>query len=351
MKPTRFAVRPGYEISRVIRGGWQLAGGHGTVDRAAAVADLVACGAAGIDTFDCADIYSGVEEIMGALRTEYARRHGAAALAALKVHTKCVPDLDRLATIDRAYLRSIVDRSLRQLRMERLDLVQMHWWDYGVPGYVEAALWLDEFRRDGKIELLGATNFDTARTAELVTAGVPLATMQVQYSLLDARPEHGLAGFCLKHGIRLLCYGSVAGGFLADRWLGKPEPTPPFTNRSLAKYKLIIDDFGGWALFQELLRILREVADRHDTDIASVASRSVLGKPVVAAVIVGARDRSHLERNARLTDFELTAADEVAIAAVLARRKGPDGDAYQHERDRSGRHGSIMNYNLNAAAS
>ncbi len=86
-------------------------------------------------------------------------------------------------------------------------------------------------------------------------------------------PSRGSADFCRKHGISLLCYGSVAGGFLADRWLGKPEPPPPFANRSLAKYKLIIDDFGGWDLFQDLLQVLRAVANRHATDIASVASR------------------------------------------------------------------------------
>jgi aryl-alcohol dehydrogenase-like predicted oxidoreductase len=351
VKPARFSIRPGYGISRVIRGGWQLAGGHGPVDRATAIADLVACSEAGIDTFDCADIYTGVEEIMGAFRTEYARRHGAAALATLKIHTKCVPDLDRLATVERAYVRSIIDRSLQRLRLERLDLVQLHWWDYDIPSYVEAALWLDELRREGKIRLLGGTNFDTARTAELVSAGVPLATMQVQYSLLDDRPEHGLAQFCREHGIHLLCYGSVAGGFLADRWLGIPEPSSTFANRSLTKYKLIIDDFGGWELFQDLLRTLRAIADRHGVDIASVASRTVLDRPGVAAVIVGASDRTHLSENARLTGLNLTSADRAVIAAVLARRKGPGGDTYTRERDRSGPHGSIMNYNLNATAS
>ncbi|HEX6093221.1 MAG TPA: aldo/keto reductase, partial [Dongiaceae bacterium] len=64
-KVERTALRPGYEISRVIRGGWQLAGGHGAVDRAAAVEDLAAFYEAGIVTFDCADIYTGVEELIG----------------------------------------------------------------------------------------------------------------------------------------------------------------------------------------------------------------------------------------------------------------------------------------------
>src|SRR6476620_11700975 len=126
------ALRPGYEISRIIIGGWQLAGGHGPVDRSAAVDALVAFCEAGILTFDCADIYIGVEELLGAALAEFERRHGAAARAPIKVHTKCVPDLDKLAYIDRAYVSRLVETSLRRLRTERLDLVQLHWWDYTI---------------------------------------------------------------------------------------------------------------------------------------------------------------------------------------------------------------------------
>jgi len=175
---------------------------------------------------------------------------------------------------------------------------------------------------------------------------VPLASMQVQYSLLDARPENGLVAACERHGIRLLCYGTVAGGFLSDAWLGKSEPRPPFENRSLTKYKLVIDDFGGWNLCQTLLRTLRRIADRHDTDIATVASRAMLDRPMVAAVIVGARNRSHLAANVGISECRLTTADHDEINAVLSQRKGPLGDTFTLERDRTGRHGSIMKYNL-----
>ena len=345
----RRILRPGYEISRIIRGGWQLAGGHGSVDAAAAVADLVATAEAGITTFDCADIYTGVEELIGACRVEIARTNGAEALAKLRVHTKCVPDLDKLAGLKRAEVRAIVERSLRRLHAERLDLVQFHWWDYAVSGYLEAAHWLDELRWEGKIELLGGTNFDTAHTSELLAAGIPIASMQVQYSLLDDRPEHGLIELCGRHKVHLLCYGTVAGGFLSDRWLGQPEPKPPLANRSLTKYKLIVDDFGGWDLFQELLRTLRRIADEQATDIASIAGRYVLDQPAVAAVIVGATNRSHLTSNAAISTIELTTQDRDGIAAILGRRRGPAGDTFNLERDRSGPHGSIMKYNLNRA--
>lgn len=346
--PTQ-SLRPGYSISRVIRGGWQLAGGHGPVDAAQQVEDMIAFADAGIVTFDCADIYTGVEELIGAFRTEYGNRRGAEALAKVRVHTKLVPDLEKLATVDRAYVRGIVQTSLKRLRQERLDLVQFHWWDYEVPRYLEAIGWLDEMRREGLVAQVGGTNFDTARTLEILKAGVPLMSMQVQYSLLDARAERQLVPAVLANDMVLFCYGSVAGGFLGDRWLGQPEPQHPLENRSLTKYKLIIEDFGGWDLFQALLRTLRRVADRHQTDIATVASAMVLTRPGVAAVIVGARNRSHLAQNVQVANLKLTDADTAEIAAILAQGKVPEGDTFTLERDRNGRHGSIMKYNLNKA--
>ncbi len=345
------SLRPGYEISRVIRGGWQLAGGHGAVDRQQAADDLAAFADAGITTFDCADIYTGVEEIIGAFRTLYRKTRGAEALKRIKVHTKFVPDLDILPRISKRHVQAVIDQSLRRLGMERLDLVQFHWWDYATAGYIETALWLKELQQDGKIDLLGGTNFDTAHSAELIAAGFPLASMQVQYSLLDARPEHGLVALSRKHDVHLLCYGSVAGGFLSDRWLGRPEPKPPFENRSLTKYKLIIDDFGGWDLFQALLGTLRRIADTRHADIASIASRAMLDRPQVGAVIVGARNRSHVEANRAIFGLALTADDHTLIDGILRQRQGPSGDTFTLERDRAGRHGAIMKYNLNKEAS
>ena len=343
-------LAPLYRISRVIRGNWQLAGGHGAVDAQAAVEDLFAFADAGITTFDCADIYTGVEDMIGLFRERYRNARGAQAADAIRVHTKFVPDLDALGTITRAEVEASIDTSLRRLRTERLDLVQFHWWDYEVPRYVEVAGWLDALRQAGKIAHVGGTNFDTPRAAELRAAGLPLFSMQVQYSLLDRRPENGLLAQAAESGMAILCYGTVAGGFLSDKWLGMPEPREPLENRSLTKYKLIIDEFGGWDLFQALLATLREVADRRGVDIATVASRAVLERPGVSAVIVGARNRAHLPANLAISDMEFSAEDAGAIQAVLSQASPVPGDVYDLERDRTGRHGSIMKYGLNKTA-
>lgn len=346
----RFQLSPGYEISRVIRGGWQLSGSHSSVISDDPAGDMIAFADAGISTFDCADIYTGVEELIGQFRARYRDLRGQAALDRVKVHTKFVPDLDVLPHITKSYVEKVIDTSLRRLRMERLDLVQFHWWNYGVPRWLETAFWLDELRRAGKIDRIGGTNFDTRHMTEIVDGGVRLASMQVQYSLLDRRPAKSMVQAAIQRGVALFCYGTVAGGFLGDRWLGAPEPAGAMENRSLAKYRLIIEEFGGWHLFQTLLASLGNIARRHHTDIATVASAAVLAWPGVAAVIVGARNRAHLPANLAISALSLTAEDRAQIDTVLAEARQLDGDVFALERDTTGRHGSIMKYNLNKGA-
>jgi aryl-alcohol dehydrogenase-like predicted oxidoreductase len=337
-------LAPGYRIPSILRGGWQLAGGHGDVDADAAVRDMRAFVDAGLNTFDCADIYTGVEVMYG--RFNAAER--AAGRPALQVHTKFVPDLADLPHVDEAYVRRIVMRSLERLQTHRLDLVQFHWWDYAVPGCVAVAQLLAKLQREGLIAHLGGTNFDSAHTAAMLDAGVPLVSMQVQYSLLDRRPAAQLVPLCRARGMQLLCYGALAGGFLTAAWLGQPEPDiSTLSNRSLVKYKLVIDDFGGWAAFQELLRVLRRIADRHHVGIAAVATRWVLQREGVAAAIVGARYARHLPQTLSVFGFALDAEDDALLAPLLAAHPGPAGDTYGLERDQAGRHGRIMNYNLN----
>ncbi len=340
----RIELAPGYTISRLIKGGWHLAGGHGPVVHDLAIRDMAAFVEAGVTTFDCADHYTGVEELIGDFRVAYP-----SLAPQVQIHTKFVPDYDRLATVDHVYVEGIIDRSLRRLRVERLDLVQFHWWDIATPGYVETALILQDLKQAGKIAHLGTTNFNTACMRQLCDAGVELIANQPQYSPIDLRPERGLIALCQGRGIRQLCYGTLAGGFFSEAWLGREEPAGPFANRSLTKYKLIIEDFGGWGLFQDLLRVLARLAAEHGTSIPLVALRWVLQRPGVAAAIVGATSTRRLAENLRAFSFHLDDDDLALIHAVTDRRTGPEGDCYDLERDKDGRHGRIMRYNQNAA--
>src|SRR5262245_22806749 len=109
-------LAPGYTVSRIIQGGWQMAGGHGLIRPDQAIEDMIAFADAGITTFDCADIYTGVEELIGSFRMRYRDLRGQAALDAVHVHTKLVPDLDLLPRIKKSDVEEIIDQSLRRLR-------------------------------------------------------------------------------------------------------------------------------------------------------------------------------------------------------------------------------------------
>jgi len=340
----RIEIAPGFSISRIIKGGWQLSKGHSTDNTRTALEDMAVFVANGITTFDCADIYTGVEELIGKFLKQHRQQSQP---TPVQVLTKFVPDYDALATLNSSYVEKVIDRSLQRLGVEQLDMVQFSWWTYGIPRWVETAGWLNDLRLKGKINLISGTNFNTEATEAILRAGVPVSTLQVQYSLLDSRPEKSLMDMCRRNHIHLLCYGAVAGGFLSERWLNVQEPAPPYENRSLLKYKLMIDEFGGWKLFQELLGTLKRIADRHQVSITNVATRYILDKPQVGGVIIGTRHAHHLNENREVFSFQLTVKDQEEILTVISKRKGPAGEVFDLERIKDGPHGSIMRYNLN----
>ncbi|MEO8499846.1 MAG: aldo/keto reductase [Vicinamibacteria bacterium] len=336
----RVELAPGYSISRIIKGGWQLAESHSvSPGPEQAHADMAAFVEAGIDTFDCADIYIGVEELIGSFTPPPGR--------SVQVHTKYVPDLASLGRVDFEATRAIIERSRTRLRRSALDLVQFHWWDYAVDRYVETALHLERLRQEGAIRHIGVTNFDTPRLKGVLDEGVSVISQQVQYSLLDRRPSGAMTALAAERGFKFLCYGSLLGGFLSERWLGVAEPMEPFENRSLTKYKLIIDEALGWEGFQDLLRALRRIGEGHGVSIGAVGIGWVLAQPCVAAVIVGARNASHLAPTLSALSLRLEAQDLATLDPACGRSIA--GDVYELERDRTGPHGRIMKYNLNQA--
>ncbi len=329
-------------VDRVILGCWQLAQGHGReVEEPSEVLEVHY--RAGFRVFDCADIYTGVEHAIG----EFTRTHGVRP-EDLRVHTKFVPDLAALPTLGPDDVERAVERSCARLRRERLDLVQFHWWDYEVPGYLEALAALHELQRQGRILAIGLTNFDARKLGEVLAHGVPIASIQCQYSLLDRRPRGDLSEVASRYGVDLLCYGSLAGGLLSDRYLGRGDLGDEHENRSLTKYRLILEEAGGWHALQALLRELRAVADARGSDVASVASSYCLTQRGVRACIVGIRSRRHVSKLVELRDAAPLSDSELGrLEAVRARFPEVPGQVFELERDRGGRHGRVMKYALN----
>ena len=140
---------------------------------------------------------------------------------------------------------------------------------------------------------------------------------------------------CLQHGVKLLAFGTLGGGFLTERWLGKPEPEyDGLDTWSQMKYLRFIDAAGGWEPFQNLLRAVDRVARKHGVSMANVATRFILEEPAVGGVIVGARlgKSEHIQDNARLFQFSLDEESRSEIDDALARMQpipGDCGDEYR----------------------
>jgi aryl-alcohol dehydrogenase-like predicted oxidoreductase len=322
-------------ICRILNGMWQVSGAHGAVDPVRAVDAMSAYHEAGFTTWDLADHYGPAEDFIGDFLRRFAVRHGVDRLPEIQAFTKWVPRPGRMT---RRVVEDAISISLRRMGVERLDLLQFHWWDYKNDGYLDALKHLSDLQQEGKIRHLALTNFDTARLNAIVDHGVCIVSNQVQYSLVDRRPEVRMAKFCSDHPMTLLAYGTLLGGLLSEKYLGRPEPRRSELNTaSLQKYKNMLDAWGDWPLFQELLAVLQQIADKHRVSIANVGVRYVLDHPAVAGVIVGARlgVAQHLTDNARVFGVKLDADDFSMIEAVLARSRdlitliGDCGDEYR----------------------
>ena len=314
---------------------WQVSGAHGRIEREQALDSMAAHVDAGFTTWDLADHYGPAEDFVGEYRRRYVEERGEPALAALQFCTKWVP---RPGPMPRAVVEAAIATSRRRMATETLDLLQFHWWDYADRRYLDALARLADLRDAGAIRHLGLTNFDTERLAGILDHGVRIVSNQVQFSLIDRRPEVHMAPLCRARGVQLLAYGTVCGGLLSERYLGQPEPRgSALDTASLQKYSRMVDAWGGWTLFQELLAALREVATRHAVSIPTVAVRWVLDRPAVAGAILGRRLglTDHRAGNARVFAVTLDAEDRQRIDVVLAKSRdllgviGDCGDEYR----------------------
>lgn len=327
-------LTPDLSICRIVNGMWQVSGGHGHIDPTVALQSMVDYVDAGFTTWDLADHYGPAEDWMGALRRYLQLSRGADATR-IQALTKWVPHPGRMT---RQVVEDQVDSALRRMAVPRLDLLQFHWWDYRDPNYLDALQHLADLQQEGKIQHLALTNFDTEHLDIVLKQGIKIVANQVQYSVVDRRPMVTMANFCQQHGIRLLAYGSVCGGLLSERFLGAPEPDyQELSTASQRKYKPMIDAWGGWSLFQQLLQRLAAIAHKHQVGIANVAIRYVLEQPMVAGVIVGCRLglAEHRADNARVFGFALDAEDYDVLDGVLRQARnlfhiiGDCGDEYR----------------------
>lgn len=332
---SRLQFTPDLNICRILNGMWQVSGAHGRIDTKTAIATMFKYMDAGYTTWDLADHYGPAEDLIGEFKRQLVATRGKDALSNLQAFTKWVP---RPAKMTRKLVEDNINISLKRMDVDALDLLQFHWWEYRDKNYLDALKYMAELQAEGKIKHLALTNFDTEHLQIITEAGIKIVSNQVQFSLVDRRPEVRMIEFCQQHDIKLLAYGTLCGGLLSEKYLGQPEPRGGNLDTvSLRKYKNMVDAWGGWNLFQELLNVLKQIADKYSVTIPNVAVRYILDKPSVGGAIVGARlsISEHIEDNSQVFNFTLDDRDNQQIDAItqksrdLARLIGDCGDEYR----------------------
>lgn len=337
MLPTKsyLQLTPDLRICRILNGMWQVSGGHGRIVPKNALSAMFKYVDAGFTTWDLADHYGPAEDLIGEFRCQLIAQRGELAPNNIQTFTKWVP---RPVNMTKAIVEENINISLKRMDVPSLDLMQFHWWEYGNSNYLNALKYMVELQAQGKIKHLALTNFDTEHLQIITQAGIRIVSNQVQYSLVDRRPEVNMIKFCEAHNIKLLTYGTICGGFLSEKYLGQSEPRSFDLNTiSLKKYKNMIDAWGGWQLFQSLLTTLKQIADKHQASIANVAINYILKQPAVAGVIVGARlgISEHITDNQRVFEFDLDDEDIKIINGVCQQSRdlyqviGDCGDEYR----------------------
>ncbi|ERT06683.1 aldo/keto reductase family protein [Lyngbya aestuarii BL J] len=332
---SRYQFTDDLNICRILNGMWQVSGSHGRINPSSAIDSMFKYLDAGYTTWDLADHYGPAEDFIGEFRKQLVNQRGEDALSNLQAFTKWVP---RPGKMTRSVVEKNIDISCQRMGVESLDLLQFHWWDYRDKSYLDALQHMSQLQTEGKIKHLALTNFDTEHLKIIVENGMKIVSNQVQFSLVDRRPLNQMVEYCQKQEIKLLPYGVLCGGFLSEKYLNQPEPQNfKLETVSLKKYKNMIDGWGGWSLFQELLQTLKVIADRHQVTIPNVAVRYILDQPTVAGTMIGARlgISEHLKENAHVFELSLDAEDHQKIQTITDKSQdlfqiiGDCGDEYR----------------------
>jgi aryl-alcohol dehydrogenase-like predicted oxidoreductase len=143
---------------------------------------------------------------------------------------------------------------------------------------------------------------------------------------IDRRPELHMLNLYQERQVWLLTYGTLSGGFLSDKYLGQMEPDrSALETARLKKYKQMIEAWGGWGLFQYLLKTLKDIVDKCTVSIANAATKYILDKPKLAGVNLSVRlgVSDQREDNARLSSLQLDGQGLERIDTILIRSKDP----------------------------
>lgn len=284
-----------------------------TVDQAAVSAIIAGALDLGINFIDTADVYAKgrSEETLGvALKGRWGE-----VVLATKVRSKMGEGPNDQGA-SRYHIVAAVEASLRRLQSDHIDLYQIHSWDPATP--VEESLRaLDDLVRAGKVRYVGASNFAAWQLARAnllaeVRGWSPFVTVQPHYHMLERAIEQELIPYCNAHGVGILPYFPLAGGFLTGKYR-RGEPAPAGTRGERSPY---VQGYMADANYTRVERLEAWARERGHT-MAELAHAWLLAQPRVSSVISGATSLEQVQANARAAGWALSADDLAEVNGLL----------------------------------
>jgi aryl-alcohol dehydrogenase-like predicted oxidoreductase len=300
------------QVSPICFGTWQLGGEWGSVDEREATAAIRHALELDVNIFDTAQAYGfGVsEQLLGRALAPELRSRRDEIVIATKGGLRPNGDDGVVRDASRAWLRSGVEQSLRELGIDHIDIYQLHWPDPAVP-VAETAGALQELVEEGKIRHAGVSNFDAAQMAAFARTR-PVETLQPPYHLFRRDIEAEVLPYCAEHDIGVLVYGPLAHGLLT----GAIDEDTSF---EASDWRAASPLFQGESLRHNLeaVRRLEQLANQLGLTVSALAIAWTLAHPAVHVAIVGARHAAHIEDSVGAANLRLGEADLAEIDAIM----------------------------------
>jgi aryl-alcohol dehydrogenase-like predicted oxidoreductase len=291
--------------------GWEF--GWGAQDDSESVAAIHQALEGGVNWIDTAAVYGlghSEEVVARALRGTRNRPY---------VFSKCSMVWDKHRKIGHSLkaesIRKECEASLRRLRVEVIDLYQIHWPDPDAQ-IEEGWATLEALKQEGKVRHIGVSNFDV-RQLERAQAIAPITSLQPRYSLVHREVEADILPFAERENIGVIAYSPMASGLLtgamtAERIAALPaddwrKQHPDFQEPQLSHN-------------MRLVRLLRDIGRRHGRTPAEVAIAWVLGNTAVTGAIVGARRPDQVRSVLGASDFRLSPRELAEVGAFFAKQ-------------------------------
>jgi aryl-alcohol dehydrogenase-like predicted oxidoreductase len=286
---------------------------------------------------DTADVYGDSEMVLGRLLPS--RRDDVLLASKAGLPFGAGGNANALGA-SRLHLRNRLERSLRRLRTDHIDLYQVHCWDPLTP-LEETLSALDDLVHAGKVRYVGVSNFTGWQVAKAMGVArlggwTPLVSVSPQYSLTERGAERDLLPACVDESLAVLPYSPLGGGFLSGKYLG--AATPPDESRaarlsaSTASLRRRLADERQRAI----AAAVREVAAAIDRTSAQVALNWVLHRPGVTAPLLGARTPEQLRENLGAAGWRLDNEHRARLDEVSAIELGYPHDWLEHYGIRGG---------------